>query len=80
MHALFICDLSKFLGDLRDDGNNVVLRMDTNDYVRDGSVTKSLREIGMFEAVVSNHKEKSVPTTPPIPNANLSAVYGPHQG
>ena len=25
VHALFIRDLSKFLGDLRDDGNNVVL-------------------------------------------------------
>ena len=63
MHALFIRDLSKFLGDLRDDGNNVVLGMDANDDVQDGAVTKALWEIGMFEAVVSNHKEKNVPTT-----------------
>ena len=63
MHALFIRDLSKFLGDLRDDRNNVVLGIDTHDDVRNGVVTKALWEIGMFEAVISNHKEKSVPAT-----------------
>ena len=61
--ALFICDLVKFLGDLRDEGNNVVLGMDANDDVRDGELTKALWEVGIFEAVVSNHKEKSVPAT-----------------
>ena len=41
----------------------MVLGIDANDNVRDGDVTKALREVGMFEAVVSNHKEKSVPAT-----------------
>ena len=48
IHALFIRDLCKFLGDFRDDGNNVVLGMDTNDDVRDGKVTRALWEIGIF--------------------------------
>ena len=39
VHALFIRDLVKFLGDLQDDGNNVVLGMDENDDVRDGEIT-----------------------------------------
>ena len=39
----------------------MVLGMDVNDDVRDGEVTRALWEVGMFEAVVSNHKEKSVP-------------------
>ena len=63
VHTLFIQDLVRFLGDLRDEGNNVVLGMDANDDVRDGELTKALWEIGIFEAVVSNHKEKSVPAT-----------------
>ena len=63
VHALFTCDLVKFLGDLCDDGNNVVLEMDANDDVRDGELTKALWEIGIFEAVVSNHKDKSIPAT-----------------
>ena len=63
VQALFTRDLCNFLGDLRDDSNNVVLGMDANDDVRDGEVTRALWEIGMFEAVVSNHKDKSVPAT-----------------
>ena len=63
VQALFIRDLCKFLGDLRDDGHNVVLGMDANDDVRDGKVTKALMEIGMYEAVVSNHGGESVPAT-----------------
>ena len=35
--------------------------MDANDNVCNGEVTKALWEVGMFEAVVSNHKEESVP-------------------
>ena len=60
VHALFIRDLCKFLDDLRDDDNNVVLGMNANDDDRDGKVTRALWEVGMFEAVVSNHKDKSV--------------------
>ena len=37
--------------------------MDVDDDVRDREVTRALWEIGMFEAVVSNHIEKSVPAT-----------------
>ena len=33
VHALFIRDLYKFFGELRDEGNNVVLGMDANDDV-----------------------------------------------
>ena len=63
VHALFIRDLCKFLGDLRDNGHNVVLGMDANDNVRDGKVTKALMEIGMYEAVISNYGGESVPAT-----------------
>ena len=37
--------------------------MDANDDVRDGKITKALMEIGMYEAVVSNHGGESVPAT-----------------
>ena len=40
-----------------------MLGMDTNDNVQDGDITKTLWDIGMYEAVVSSHKEKSVPVT-----------------
>ena len=63
VHALFIRDLCKFLGDLRDDDHNVVLEMDANDDVRDGKVTKALMEIGIYKAVVINHGGDSVPAT-----------------
>ena len=63
VHTLFIRDLCKFLGELRDAGNHVVLGMDANDDIRDGTVTKALSEVGIFEAVVSNHGGESVPAT-----------------
>ena len=37
--------------------------MDANNDVRDGEVTRALWEVGMFEAVVSNHTDKNVPAT-----------------
>ena len=63
VHALFTRDLCKFLGELRDDGNHVVLGMDANDNIRDGKVIKALLEVGILEAVVSNHGGESVPAT-----------------
>ena len=63
IHALFIRDLCKFLGDLRNDGHNVVLGMDANNNVRDGKVTKALMEIGMYKVVVSKQVGESVPAT-----------------
>ena len=41
----------------------MVLGINANDNFRDGEVTRALWEIGIFEAVVSNHKDKSVPET-----------------
>ena len=63
VHVLFIRDLCKFLGNLRDEGNNEVLGMDVNNNVRDGKVKTALMEIGMYKAVVSNHGSESVPAT-----------------
>ena len=63
VHALFIRDLCKLLGNIRDKGNNVVLDMDINGDVWDGEVTKALIEIGTFQAVVSNHGDQTVPAT-----------------
>ena len=40
-----------------------MLGMDANDDVQDGEITKALWDIGMYKAVVSSHKEKSVPAT-----------------
>ena len=51
------------MGDLPDEGNNVVLGMDANDDVRDSEVTKALMGIGMYKAVYSNHGGESVPAT-----------------
>ena len=42
VQALFTRDLVKSLGDIRDDGHNVVLGMDANNDVRDGKLTKAL--------------------------------------
>ena len=53
----------KFLGDLCDKGNNVVLGMNVNNDVPDGDVTKVLVEVGICEVVVSNHDGESVSTT-----------------
>ena len=62
VHALFVRDLCKFLGELQDKENNVVLGIDANNNVQDCGVTKALMEIGIFEAVGSNHDDKSIPT------------------
>ena len=63
VHVLFIRDLCKFLRDLQDEGSHVVLGMNANDEVQDGEVTKTLLEVGIFEAVISNHRGESVPAT-----------------
>ena len=63
VHALFIADLCRALGNLRDFGHHAVLGMDANDDVRDGAVTAALAEIGIEEAVIKNHGGESVPTT-----------------
>ena len=63
VHALFIRDLYKFFADIRNEGNDVVLRTDANVDVRDRKVTKGLMELGMYEVVVSNHGGESVPAT-----------------
>ena len=45
VHALLITDLCTALGDLRDWGYHVVLGMDSNDNVRDGSISTALRNL-----------------------------------
>ena len=46
VHALFIADLCKVLGDLLDFGHHVVLGTDANDDVRNNAVSAALAEIG----------------------------------
>ena len=60
-NALFIADLCKALGDLRNFGHHVVLGMDVNDDVRNGAVSVVLAEIGIQEVVTKNHRGESVP-------------------
>ena len=63
IHALFLADLSKTLGDLQNFGHHVVLGMDANDDVRDSAMLAALAEIGIEEAVINNHRGESVPAT-----------------
>ena len=49
--------------DLQDLGCHVVLGMDSNDDVRNGSVSAALADIGIKEAVINNHRGESVPAT-----------------
>ena len=64
LHALFIADLCTILKDImRDMDFHVMLGMNTNDDVHDGSVSTVLADIGITEAVISNHKGKNVPVT-----------------
>ena len=41
----------------------MVLGMDANDDIRNGKVTIALLEVGILEAIVSNHGGESVPAT-----------------
>ena len=63
IHELFINDLCAALGSMRDERYHVVLGMDANDDVRDGTVSANLASMGIQKAVISNHKDKSVPAT-----------------
>ena len=60
IHELFIKDLCKTLGNIRDEGYHLVLKMDTNDDARDGEVSEALLVIDISEAVISNHGGESV--------------------
>ena len=52
--------------------------MDANDDVGDGDATKALREVGMFEVVISYHGGESMPATCATnTQQNQSIVYGP---
>ena len=63
VHALFITDLCKAVGDLRNSSHPVVLGMDAILDVRDGTVSAALAEIRVQEAVINNHRGESVPAT-----------------
>ena len=62
-HALFIADLCKVFGNLRDFDHHVVFGMVANDDVRDSAVSTALAEFGFQEAIIKNHREDSVPAT-----------------
>ena len=59
----FDTQLCCFIGKVWEEGHNVVLGMDANDDVRNGKISKALEDIGMSEAIVKFHKEKSPPAT-----------------
>ena len=59
VYPLFIDDLRKALGDLRDFGHHVVLGMDANNEGRDGAVSAALAEIGIQKAVIKNHRVRA---------------------
>ena len=61
VHALLITDLCTELGDLRDWGYNIVLGMDSNNNLPNGSVSSALAEIGIKIDVINNHQGESVP-------------------
>ena len=63
MHAILIADLCTALGDLRNLGNLVVLGIDSNDNVRNGSISAALADIGIKKVVINNHCGESVPVT-----------------
>ena len=56
VHEIFITNLYQALGAMSDKGFHVVLGMDANDDVRDGSVSVALTDIGITVAVINNHK------------------------
>ena len=59
VRTLFIPNLCKTLGDMRDLGYHVILGIDANNDLRDGSVSAALSNIGIKEAVMSNHRDES---------------------
>ena len=63
IYALFIRDLCKALGNIREEGYHVVLRMNANADVRDREVSKVLLAIRISEAVISNYRGERVPAT-----------------
>lgn len=63
VHALLITNLYKAPCDMRDQGFRVVLSIDANDDVRDVYVFAALSCTGITEAIISNHREESIPAT-----------------
>ena len=49
------------MGKMRHNGDHVVLEIDANQDVQRGSVTDTLIDIEIFEAIISNHKDNSDP-------------------
>ena len=63
VYTLFITNLCKALGDMGDLGFQLVLGMNANDSIRDGSVSAAPANIGIKEVLISNHRGESVPVT-----------------
>lgn len=61
IYALFNTDLCKEHGVMCNDRCHVILGMDTNDNVEDGSTSATLADIRITEAMINNHKGASVP-------------------
>ena len=56
IHHICIIDLCKVPCDIRDDSFHMVLGMDANDDVQDGSISGALVDIIIAEAVINNNK------------------------
>ena len=60
---IFQEQLCKFISKTMNQGHKVILGMDANDDIRSSNISKMLEEIGMKEAILNFHKEKSPPAT-----------------
>ena len=59
----FDTQLCHFIENLQNEGHNVISGMDTNDEVRKRKISNTLEDIGMSEAIVKFHKDRSTPDT-----------------
>lgn len=63
IRQLFIIDLCKALGEMRDEKCHVVMGMDANDDVHNWSFSAALANVGINKAMINNHKGESVLAT-----------------
>ena len=63
IHGHFIANLCKVLWDMKEMGFHMVLGIDANDVICNGSVSAALTDIGITEVDITNHKGESVPAT-----------------
>ena len=63
IHEQIINDLTTAIGKMTDNGDHVVLGMNANEDIRNGSVTLALEDVGMLKGIISKHRGTSVPAT-----------------